>query len=69
MAREGEGVILYADEYLLGCEKKVKVVNLPALAKKGSVSRTTKPKFARRGDDTSETYFDIVLYRGGLPSG
>jgi len=47
----------------------VKVVNLPAPAKKGLVSRTAKPKFAKRGDDSFETYSDIVLYGGGLPLG
>ncbi|KAK9996732.1 hypothetical protein SO802_021418 [Lithocarpus litseifolius] len=36
---------LYAGEYLTGWEKKVKMVNFPVPAKKGSVSRTAKPKF------------------------
>ena len=43
------------------------MLNLPALAKKGSVSRTTKPKSIKRGDDSSKTCFDIVPYEGGLP--
>ena len=45
----------------------MKVLNFPAPAKKGLVSRTAKPKFAKRGDDSSETCFDIVPYEGGLP--
>ena len=61
------GGILYASEYPLGWVKKVKVVNLPVPAKKGSVTRTVKPKFAKRGDDSSETYSDIIPYGGGLP--
>ena len=47
----------------------MKVVNLPAPVKKGSMSRTAKPKFAKRGDDSSEICSDIILYRGGLPAG
>ena len=47
----------------------MKVVNLPALVKKGSVSRTAKPKSAKRGDDSSEICSDIILYRGSLPTG
>ena len=45
------------------------MVNLPTLVKKGSVSPTAKPKFAKRGDDSSEICSDIILYRGGLPTG
>ena len=45
----------------------MKVLNFPAPAKKGLVSRTAKPKFAKRGDDSSETCFDIIPYEGGLP--
>ena len=41
-------------------------MNLPAPTKKGLVSRTTKPKSAMGGDDSSETFFDIVPYKGGL---
>ena len=58
---------LYAGEYLTGWEKKVKVVNIPAPTKKGSMSRSTKSKSAKRGDDYSETCFNIVPYKGGLP--
>ncbi|KAK9998115.1 hypothetical protein SO802_017718 [Lithocarpus litseifolius] len=43
------------------------VLNLPAPAKKGLVSRFTKPKSTKRGDDSSETYSNIVPYEGGLP--
>ena len=45
----------------------MKVVNLPAPAKEGSMSRSTKPKSAKRGDDSSQTCSDIVPYEGGLP--
>ena len=31
------------------------------------MSQTAKPKSAKRGDDSSETCFDIVPYEGGLP--
>lgn len=58
---------MYVGEFLPSWEKKVKVVNLPTLAKKGSVSWTVKPKFAKRGDDSSETWSDLVPYKGGLP--
>ena len=42
-------------------------VNLSAPTKKGLVSRSTKPKFAKRGDDSFETCSDIIPYKGGLP--
>ena len=58
---------MYAGEYPIGWEKKVKVVNLPTLANKGLVSRSTKPKSTKRGDDSSETCFDVVSYEGDLP--
>ena len=61
------GWYLYAGEYPSCWEKKVKVVNLLVPMKKGSVSWTTKPKSAKRGDDFSETCFDLVPYGGGLP--
>ena len=57
----------YASEFLLGWKKKVKVVNLPTPTKKGSVSRTTKPKSTKKGDDSSETCSDIIPCKGGLP--
>ena len=58
---------LYAGEYPVSWEKKVRVLNLPVLAKKGLMSWTAKPKLAKRGDDSFETYFDIVPYEGDLP--
>ena len=61
------GWYLYASEPPMGWEKKVKVVNLPSPTKKGSMSRSTKHKFAKRGDDSSETYSDIVPYEDNLP--
>ena len=45
----------------------MKVMNLSMPTKKGSVSWTAKPKSTKKGDDSSETYSDIVLYKGGLP--
>ena len=67
MAGEREWRYLDAGEYPLGWEKKVKVVNLPIPAKKGSVSRTAKPKSTKRGYDSSETYSNLVSYKGGFP--
>ena len=66
---KGKGWYLYAGEYPTGWEKKVKVMNLPMPAKKGSVSRSTKPKPkpTKKGDDFSKTYSDIVPFEGGLP--
>ena len=61
------GWYLYADEYPLGWEKKVKLVNLPMPVKKGSVSQIGKPKSTKRGDESSETCFDFIPYGGGLP--
>ena len=43
------------------------MVNLLAPLKKGSVSQSAKPKSTKRGNDSSETCFDIVPYEGGLP--
>ena len=51
----------------MGWEKKVKVVNLPSPAKKGSMSHSAKRKFAKKGDDSSKTCSDIVAYEGNLP--
>ena len=42
-------------------------MNLPTLAKKGSVAQSTKPKSAKGGDDSFETCSDIVPYEGSLP--
>ena len=58
---------MYSGEYPTGWEKKVKVVNLPVPVKKGSISRSAKPKPAKKGDDSSETCFDVVPYEGSLP--
>ena len=61
------GWYLYAGEFLPGWEKRVNVGNLPAPMKKGSMSRTTKPKSINRGDDSYETCSDLIPYKGGLP--
>ena len=63
-----KGWYLYTGEFPLRWEKKVKVVNLPAPTKKVSMSRIAKPKSAKKGDDFSKTYSDIIPYKGGLPS-
>ena len=44
----------------------MKVVNLPTPIKKGLVSQFAKPKSVEKGDDSSETCFDIVPYKEGL---
>ena len=59
---------MYTSEFPYGWEKKVKVVNFPALTRKGSVSQSTNLKSAKKGDDSFETCFDIISYKGGLPS-
>ena len=45
------------------------MVNIPAPVKKGSMSQTAQPKFAKRRDDSSDIFSNIILYRGGLPAG
>ena len=45
----------------------MKVVKLPAPAEKGLVPQSTKPKSAKKGDDSFETCFDIIPYEDGLP--
>ena len=50
-----KGWYLYTGEYLVGWKKK------------GSMSQTAKPESAKRGDNSSETYSDIVPYGSGLP--
>ena len=45
----------------------MKVMNHPAFTKKGSVSRSAKPKSTKRGDDSSKTCSDIIPYKSGLP--
>uniref|UniRef100_A0A7N2RDL2 Uncharacterized protein n=1 Tax=Quercus lobata TaxID=97700 RepID=A0A7N2RDL2_QUELO len=37
------------------------------LVKKSSTSRYAKPKPAKKGDDSSKTYSDIMPFEGGLP--
>ena len=32
------------------------------------MSQTAKPKFAKRRDDSSDIFSNIILYRGGLPA-
>ena len=63
-----KGWYSYAGEYPTSWERKVKVLNLLAPAKNGSVSQIAQPKSAKRGDDSFETCFDIVPNEGGLPS-
>ena len=58
---------MYASEFPYGWEKEVKVVNLLAPTKKGSTSKSAKPKPTKKGGDASKIYSDIVLYQGGLP--
>ena len=43
-------------------------MNLPIPTKKGSASRSTMPKPAKKGDDSSKTCSDVVPFKGGLPS-
>ena len=62
-----KGWYLYAGEYPTSWEKKVKVVNLPAPLKKGSMSQFAKPKPTKKGDDSLETCSDIGPYEGSLP--
>ncbi|XP_050287237.1 uncharacterized protein LOC126726153 isoform X2 [Quercus robur] len=62
-----KGWCLYAGEFPLGWEKKIKVVNLPIPLKKGLVSQTAKPKSAKRDDDSFKTCSDLVSYEGSLP--
>jgi len=62
-----KGWYLYASEYPTSWEKKVRMMNLPAPTKKGSVSRSPKPKSTKRGGDSFETCYDIVPYKRGLP--
>ena len=45
----------------------MKVTNLPIPAKKGSTSQSIKLRFAKKGDDSSETCSDIVPFEGSLP--
>ena len=44
----------------------MKVVNLLVPTKKGSVFQTAKPKSTKKGDDSSDTFSNIIPYKGGL---
>ena len=54
-------------DYPTGREKRVKVTNISVPMKKSLAPRSTKPKPAKRGDDSSETCSNIVPFEGGLP--
>ena len=43
----------------------MKVTNLPIPTKKGSASQSAKT--AKKGDDSSETFSEIIPFEGGLP--
>lgn len=58
---------MYGGEFPHGLEKGVKVVNLLVLVKMGLVSKSAKPKFAKKGKDVPKVCLEIVPYRGGLP--
>ena len=60
---EDRGWFWHVDDYPAGWEKKVKETNILMLSKKGS----TKPKSAKKGDDSSEACSDIVPFKSGLP--
>ena len=53
----------HAGHYPTGWEKKVKVINILVPGKKGS----TKPKSAKKGDDSSNACSDVVPFESGLP--
>ena len=60
---EDRGWYWHVSDYPAGWEMKVKVINTPVPSKKGFA----KPKFAKKGCDTSEAYSDIVPFESGLP--
>ena len=60
---EDRGWIWHAGDYLVGWEKKVKVINIPMPRKKSS----SKQKSAKKGDDPSEACSDVVPFESGLP--
>ena len=64
---EEKGWFWHANDYPTSWEKRVKVTNIFVPVKKSSASRSAKPKLAKKGDDSSETYLDIVPFEGGLP--
>ena len=43
------------------------MTNIAMLVKKSFVTWSTKPKFAKKGNDSSETCSDIVPFKGNLP--
>lgn len=49
-------------EFPCSYEKSEKVVKLPTLTKKGSASKSAKPKATKKGADAFEAYSDIVPY-------
>lgn len=57
-----QGWFLYIGEFPRSWEKNDKVVKLPTLTKKGSASKSAKPKATKKGADTFEAYSDIVPY-------
>ena len=61
---EDRGWLWHADDYPTGWKKKVKLINILMPGKKGSA----KPKSAKKGDDSSEAYSDVVPFESGLPS-
>lgn len=69
--KDEEGWFPYVSELPLGLEKKVKVVNLLPLMKKGSASRSTKSKSTKKGKgattDASKACSEIDLFREDLP--
>ena len=60
---EDRGWIWHVGDYLVGWEKKVKVINIPMPRKKSS----SKQKSAKKGDDPSEACSDIVPFESSLP--
>ena len=62
---------MYASEFPLGWDKKVKVVNLPPPTKKGLASKSAKYKSAKKGKGATigahEACSKIVPYREDLP--
>ena len=60
---EDRGWLWHAGDYPTGWEKKIKVINIPVLGKKGSA----KPKSTKKGDDFSEACLDVIPFESGLP--
>ena len=51
----------------MGWEKRVQVTNISVPVKKSSAPWSAKPKFVKKGDNSSETCSDIVPFEGDLP--